>query len=139
MSFLRVPHSLAICHSTFSLSSSYHQIPPPHLDYCPHLFSNSKSQAYDDGRTQLLIQLKGTIAIQFRNNTYNIPIEIWIQRAYPREPPIVYVTPTSDMLVRKGKHVDVSGKVEGGYLEAWSRKWEVSSIEMAMDLGQDAF
>lgn len=91
-------------------------------------FPNSKSQAYDDGRTQLLIQLKGTIAIQFRNNTYNIPIEIWIQRAYPREPPIVYVTPTSDMLVRKGKHVDVSGKVEGGYLEAWSRKWEVSSI-----------
>jgi len=90
------------------------------------LFYSSNPPAYDDGRTQLLIQLTGTIPIQFRNSTYNIPVSIWIQRAYPREPPIVYVTPTNDMLVRKGKHVDVSGRVEGGYLEAWSRKFEVS-------------
>lgn len=81
---------------------------------------------YDDGRTQLLLIMSGTIPIQFRNATYNIPVDIWVPRTYPREPPIVYVRPTSTMLVRKGRNVDVSGKVGGDYLQHWEKKWEVS-------------
>ena len=82
--------------------------------------------AYDDGRTQLLLLLSGTIPIQYRGATYNIPMDIWVPRGYPREPPILYVRPTVDMLVRKSKNVDVSGRVGGEYMERWERKWEVS-------------
>lgn len=53
-------------------------------------------------------------------------MSFWIPRAYPQEPPIAYVTPTAEMLVRKGRYVDVSGKVSGPYMEAWERKWEAS-------------
>lgn len=59
---------------------------------------------------------------------YNIPMALWIPRAYPREPPVAYVTPTSDMLVRKGVNVDVSGRVGGVYLQQWERKWEVRGM-----------
>lgn len=83
---------------------------------------------YDDGRTQLLLVLTGTIPINFRSATYNIPMALWVPRPYPREPPLAYVTPTNDMLVRKGKHVDLSGRVGGAYLEQWQRKWEACSL-----------
>jgi ESCRT-I complex subunit TSG101 len=85
--------------------------------------------AYDDGRTQLLLLLSGTIPINYRNATYNIPMDLWVPRLYPREPPIAYVRPTNDMLIRKSNNVDPSGRVGGTYLEVWQRKWEVSSDE----------
>lgn len=82
--------------------------------------------AYDDGRTQLLLLMSGTVPINYRGATYNIPIDVWVPRLYPREPPIVYVRPTNEMLIRKGKNVDPSGRVGGEYVERWERKWEVS-------------
>lgn len=41
---------------------------------------------------------------------------------------MVYVVPTSGMLVRKGRGVELDGHVnedEWGYLQGWRRKWEV--------------
>ena len=81
--------------------------------------------AYNDGRAQLLICIHGLIPITYRQSTYNIPIAIWITRDYPREPPIVYVVPTGDMLVKPGNHVDVSGRSNIEYMQNWERKSEV--------------
>lgn len=81
--------------------------------------------AYDDGRTQLLLCLHGLLPISFRGASYNIPIAVWLPREYPRNPPIAYVVPTSDMLVRAGPDVDVSGRCSGQYLHNWERKSEV--------------
>jgi ESCRT-I complex subunit TSG101 len=53
---------------------------------------------------------------------------MWITLEYPREPPIVYVVPTSDMLVKAGKFVDISGKCQFEYMEHWARKSEVRSV-----------
>lgn len=81
--------------------------------------------AYDDGRTQLLLCLHGLLPISYRGASYNIPIAVWITKDYPRQPPIAYVVPTSDMLVRKSNHVDVSGRCEIDYIGNWARKSEV--------------
>ena len=70
--------------------------------------------------------MHGLLPIAFRGASYNIPIAIWITREHPRQPPIVYVVPTADMLVRPGRHVDVSGRCVGEYAEQWTRKHEVS-------------
>ena len=40
---------------------------------------------------------------------------------------MVYVTPTSGMLVRPGQHVAVDGRVYHPYLAGWSKYWDVSS------------
>ncbi|KAI0818582.1 Vps23 core domain-containing protein [Irpex lacteus] len=60
-------------------------------------------------RTQLLLCLHGLLPIAYH---------------YPRQPPITYVVPTSDMLVRSGKYVDVSGRCNIEYLQNWEKKSE---------------
>lgn len=89
---------------------------------------------YDDGRSQLLLVLTGTVPMQYRAATYNIPVAFWIPRSYPKQHPLAYVTPTNDMLVRKGRHVDLSGRIGGEYLERWQRKWEGCNL---LELVQD--
>lgn len=81
--------------------------------------------AYDDGRTQLLLCLHGLLPITFRNAAYHIPVAIWVTKDYPRGPPISYVIPTSDMLVRPGRFVQVSGLCTIDYITSWERKSEV--------------
>lgn len=82
---------------------------------------------HDTGHSALLLQLRGTLPVVFRGATYHIPVAIWLPRAYPREPPMVFVEPTSTMLVRQGPDVELSGRVKGVYLKQWERKWEVSA------------
>ncbi|KAF9653087.1 UEV-domain-containing protein [Thelephora ganbajun] len=94
---------------SFSFSS------PPHPARCT---------AYDDGRTQLLLCLHGTLPITYRQATYNIPVAIWITREYPKEHPIAYVVATSDMLIRSGQCVDLSGRCNIEYIQNWRRKSE---------------
>lgn len=81
--------------------------------------------AFDDGREQLLLCLHGLIPITFRQSSYNIPIILWLTLNYPRDPPITYVVPTSDMLVKPSKDVDVSGRCQISYVKDWERKSEV--------------
>ena len=100
------------------------------LDVFPSLAPRTELYISNVGQTSLLLQLKGTIPIQFRGATYNIPVEVWVEKGYPREPPIGYVTPTKDMLVRKTNDVGLDGLVEGKYQKDWSRKWEVSILDI---------
>lgn len=81
--------------------------------------------AYDDGRAELLLCVHGLLPISFRGASYNIPVASWIPHEYPRKAPIVYVVPTSDMLVRASKAVDPSGRCNFPYLQDWEQKSEV--------------
>lgn len=74
-----------------------------------------------------MICVHGLLPITFRQSTYNIPVAIWLPLAYPKDAPIVYVVPTSDMLIRGGKHVDLSGMCNPPYLTDWIKKPEVCS------------
>ncbi|KAI0336448.1 UEV-domain-containing protein [Cubamyces sp. BRFM 1775] len=94
---------------------------------------------YDDGRTQLLLCLHGLLPIVFRGASYNIPIAVWVPREYPRSPPIAYVVPTSDMLVRPGPDMDTSGRCLIDYVRNWERKCEGCSLVALFDAMQDAF
>jgi hypothetical protein len=87
--------------------------------------------AFDDGRTLLLLCLHGTVPILYSSARYNVPVNVWFPLDYPKSPPMVYVVPTSGMMVRKGRGVALDGKVEeeqGSYLAGWRRKPEVSFI-----------
>jgi ESCRT-I complex subunit TSG101 len=83
------------------------------------------STAYDDGRTQLLLCLHGTLPITYRQATYNIPVAIWITRDYPKEHPIPYVVATPGMLIRSSQYIDLSGRCNIEYIRNWQRKSEV--------------
>lgn len=84
--------------------------------------------AYENGFSALLLHLVGTLPVAFRGTTYRFPIALWIPNTYPREPPIIYVTPTQDMAVRVGQHVTLEGRVYHHYLAHWAEAWDVSGI-----------
>lgn len=94
---------------------------------------------YDDGRTQLLLCVHGLLPIHYRGSIYNIPIAVWITRDYPRAPPIVYVVPTQDMLVRPSKYVDVSGRCNIEYSQSWERKGEACNLSALLEALQNLF
>ncbi|KAJ7582749.1 UEV domain-containing protein [Mycena floridula] len=94
---------------------------------------------YDDGRTQLLICIHGLLPISFRQASYNIPVAVWVTREYPRQPPIAYVVPTADMLVKAGKHVEVSGRCTIDYILSWERKSEGCNLAALLEAMQDQF
>src|SRR4051794_3357567 len=86
----------------------------------------SPRPAFPNGASALLLHLAGTIPVLFRGTTYRFPISLWVPHAYPREPPLVYVTPTETMVVRAGQHVDPQGQVYHPYLVGWTTFWDVS-------------
>lgn len=81
--------------------------------------------AYENGTSALLVLLAGTLPVTFRGATYGFPVAIWVPYAYPREPPIVYITPEQDMVVRAGQHVSGDGRVYHPYLAQWEKYWDV--------------
>ena len=85
----------------------------PRTDVYSTSHSATYGAAYNDGRSMLLLLLDGTIAVPFRGSVYNIPMNFWFPRVYPQEPPIVYVVPMRDMLLRRGAHTtpDASDQV----------------------------
>ncbi|KAK0210715.1 UEV domain-containing protein [Desarmillaria ectypa] len=109
------------------------------LSRYPSLRPKSDVYIYDDGRTQLLLCLHGLIPISYRGASYNIPVAIWLTREYPVQPPIVYVVPTNDMLVKAGKYIDVSGRCNIEYMQNWSRKSEGCSLSGLVEALQDYF
>ncbi|PGH08322.1 hypothetical protein AJ79_06009 [Helicocarpus griseus UAMH5409] len=83
---------------------------------------------FENGTPALLLQIAGTLPVTFRGAVYRFPITIWVPKTYPREPPMVYVTPTRDMLVRPGQHVSGEGRVYHHYLAHWLEAWDRSTI-----------
>lgn len=94
---------------------------------------------YDDGRSQLLLCIHGLLPISFRNASYNIPIAIWLTREYPRDPPIPFVIPTSGMLIKAGKYIDVSGRCNIQYIQHWARKNEACNLSALLEAMQEQF
>lgn len=83
--------------------------------------------AFSNGTSALLLHLSGTIPVNFRGNTYRFPLSIWVPHAYPRKPPLIYVTPTENMMIRPGQHIDPQGQVYHPYLVGWAEFWDVGS------------
>ena len=90
------------------------------LSIYPTLSPRTEVYTYDNGTVALLLTLSGTLPVAFRGTTYRFPIKLWIPQAYPQEPPMVYVTPGRDMVIRPGQHVGVDGRVYHPYLRDWS-------------------
>jgi len=74
---------------------------------------------FPNGVSQELVALSGTIPVTYKGTVYNIPVAIFIPVDYPYSPPICYVKPTADMMIKTGRHVDASGRVYLPYLSDW--------------------
>jgi len=74
-----------------------------------------------NGTQTELLCLHGTVPIVYIGKQYNIPIAVWIIETYPHTPPLCYVNPTQNMIIKpKHKHVDLNGQCYLPYLSSWS-------------------
>ncbi|WEW58378.1 Suppressor protein stp22 of temperature-sensitive alpha-factor receptor and arginine permease [Emydomyces testavorans] len=94
---------------------------------------------YENGSSALLLNLSGTLPVSFRSMVYQFPITVWIPTTYPREAPIVYVTPSQGMLVRPGQHVSGEGRVYHHYLAHWAEASSRSTIVDFLYILRDIF
>ncbi|KAG0004210.1 hypothetical protein BGZ79_009959 [Entomortierella chlamydospora] len=94
------------------------------------LVPKAETYTHDNGRSQLLLSLIGTIPIVYQSATYNIPVALWLPTSYPSVAPIIFVTPTAQMLVKAGKYVDISGRCYHPYLAYWSNKSDSNLVEI---------
>lgn len=101
------------------------------LVYC----ALTRSLAYETGFSALILVLTGTLPVSFRGTIYKFPVALWIPNTYPRDPPMVYVTPAQDMAVRIGQHVTLEGRVYHHYLAHWAEAWDVSTQRPLPRLG----
>jgi hypothetical protein len=87
----------------------------------PSLSVTATTYTHNDGSNVNILKLAGTAPMYFQGRKYNLPLTLWLLEGYPRTPPCVYLTPTSDMVI-KSNHafVDPSGCVTSPYLEEWS-------------------
>jgi len=75
---------------------------------------------FNDGLSKDLFNLQGTIPVNYKNNTYHIPICIWLMDTHPDNAPICYVKPTPQMQIKVSMFVDHNGKIYLPYLHDWS-------------------
>lgn len=54
-------------------------------------------------------------------------MEVWIPKEYPKSAPIMFVRPTSEMMVSRGNYVDGSGRCYHPYLAGWGNNVSNSS------------
>ena len=79
--------------------------------------SNKGSFAYFCFRR--LANVSGTIPVNYKENTYNIPICLWLKIDHPNSCPMAFVQPTKEMQIKVSHHVDQTGRIYLQYLEEW--------------------
>ncbi|XP_017043483.1 tumor susceptibility gene 101 protein [Drosophila ficusphila] len=74
---------------------------------------------FNDGSSKELFTIQGTIPVVYKNNTYYIPICIWLMDTHPQNAPMCFVKPTPTMQIKVSMFVDQNGKVYLPYLHDW--------------------
>ncbi|KAF1825911.1 UEV-domain-containing protein [Dissoconium aciculare CBS 342.82] len=103
------------------------------------LLPRTDAYTYESGAPALLLNLDGTIPANFRGTTYRFPIKLWVPQAYPQEPPMVYVHPSKEMLIRPGQHVGIDGRIYHPYLRDWASAWDRANIVSFLEILQQVF
>uniref|UniRef100_A0A8K9UTW8 UEV domain-containing protein n=1 Tax=Oncorhynchus mykiss TaxID=8022 RepID=A0A8K9UTW8_ONCMY len=74
---------------------------------------------FSDGTQKDLLKLIGNIPVKYEGHSYNLPILLWLMDSFPFTPPICLLRPTTNMVIREGKHVDARGRIYLPSLHNW--------------------
>jgi len=121
-----VAASLSLMEQNLAQVPFYHNVPRLRQDLRA-LFFNCGTLRPNVGVFQAasgnitLFYLSGVVPITYNGANYNIPVSIYIDPPYPKQPPRVFVTPTSDMVIRQNhQSVDAKGRVYLPQLSQWN-------------------
>ena len=75
-----------------------------------------------------ILEVLGTIPVNFKGNTYNIPIKLHYLPGYPACPPVLIVNPSPEMMIRASQYVQQDGKANFAILNEWSRNYNTLMV-----------
>ncbi|XP_077372137.1 ubiquitin-conjugating enzyme E2 variant 3 [Festucalex cinctus] len=85
----------------------------------PGMIPSVGKYTFNDGSQKELLKLNGNLPVKYEGRSYNFPIQLWLMDSFPVTPPICLLRPTSDMVIRVGKHVDARGRIYLPVLHNW--------------------
>ncbi|XP_061532615.1 ubiquitin-conjugating enzyme E2 variant 3 [Phycodurus eques] len=85
----------------------------------PGMIPSVGTYTFNDGSQKELLKLNGNLPVKYEGRSYNFPIQLWLMDSFPVTPPICLLRPTSDMIIREGKHVDARGRIYLPVLHNW--------------------
>lgn len=85
----------------------------------PEMTPSAGTYTFTDGTQKDLLKLIGNLPVKYEGRSYNIPIQLWLMDSFPFTPPICLLRPTSNMVIREGKHVDSRGRLYLPGLHNW--------------------
>lgn len=85
----------------------------------PEIKPSTGTYTFSDNSQRDLVKLIGNIPVKYEGRTYNFPIQLWLIDSFPFTPPICFLRPTSNMVIREGKHVDAKGRIHLPELHNW--------------------
>lgn len=85
----------------------------------PGMKPTSGTYTFSDSSQKDLLKLIGNIPVKYEGHTYNFPVQLWLIDSFPFTPPICLLRPTSNMVIRDGKHVDARGRIHLPGLHNW--------------------
>uniref|UniRef100_A0A8C6P2E0 UEV and lactate/malate dehyrogenase domains n=1 Tax=Nothobranchius furzeri TaxID=105023 RepID=A0A8C6P2E0_NOTFU len=85
----------------------------------PEMRPSTATYTYTDSTQKDLLKLTGVIPVKYKGRSYNIPIKLWLLDSFPFTPPICLLRPTSNMVIREGKHVNAKGRIYLPGLHNW--------------------
>ncbi|KAM9377886.1 ubiquitin-conjugating enzyme E2 variant 3 [Pholidichthys leucotaenia] len=77
----------------------------------PGMIPSTGTYTFSDSTQKDLLKLTGNIPVKYEGRSYNFPIHLWLLDSFPFTPPICHLRPTSNMVIREGKHVDTQGRI----------------------------
>ncbi|KAM4734827.1 ubiquitin-conjugating enzyme E2 variant 3 [Anableps anableps] len=85
----------------------------------PDMNPYTGTYTFTDNSQKELLKLTGVIPVKYDGRSYNFPIQLWLLDSFPFTPPICLLKPTSNMVIREGKHVDSKGRIHLPGLHSW--------------------
>jgi len=92
-----------------------------------------------DHKQVAIIALVGTIPVNYKGSSYNIPIMVQMLHGFPRQPPLVFVRPTSTMVIKPSRNVDDKGRVYLPLLTEWQNQGNKASLRELLRTLQTIF
>lgn len=85
----------------------------------PGMRPSTGTYTFSDSTQKDLLKLTGNVPVKYEGRSYNFPVQLWLMDSFPFTPPICFLKPTSNMVIREGKHVDAQGRIYLPGLHNW--------------------
>ena len=83
--------------------------------------------------------MNGTIPVNYRGTSYNIPVTLKLPQEYPLRGPDVFVVPTANMVIKPSPHVDAQGRVYHPVLAYWGQSGRDSNLSVLIEVLREIF